>query len=65
MYKYYCDKAWAKNSDWLEASNASVQALWAQYNTSPRAVRPSAVIPSDIDDAYDGGKELASEATTR
>jgi hypothetical protein len=40
MYKYYCDKAWAKKPDWLEASNASFQALWAQYNTSPRAVRP-------------------------
>ncbi|KAI1664144.1 Dimer-Tnp-hAT dimerization containing protein [Pyrenophora tritici-repentis] len=34
-------------------NNASFQALWAQYNTSPRAVRPSAVIPSDIDDAID------------
>jgi hypothetical protein len=53
MYKYYCDKAWARKPDWLEASNASFQALWAQYNTSPRAVRPSAVIPSDIDDAID------------
>jgi hypothetical protein len=27
MYKYYCNKAWAKKSDWLEASNASFQAL--------------------------------------
>ncbi|KAI0569828.1 hypothetical protein Alg130_11478, partial [Pyrenophora tritici-repentis] len=53
MYKYYCDKAWARKPDWLEASNASFQALWAQYNTSPRVVRPSAVIPSDIDDAID------------
>ena len=53
MYKYYCDKAWAKKPDWLEASNASFQALWAQYNTSPRAVRPSAVILSDIDEAID------------
>jgi hypothetical protein len=53
MYKHYCDKAWAKKPDWLEASNASFQALWAQYNTSPRAVRPSVVIPSDIDDAID------------
>ncbi|CAO2655095.1 Nn.00g101590.m01.CDS01 [Neocucurbitaria sp. VM-36] len=53
MYKHYCDKAWAKKPDWLEASNASFQALWAQYNTSPRAVRLSAVIPSDIDDAID------------
>ncbi|EDU44999.1 hypothetical protein PtrV1_04781 [Pyrenophora tritici-repentis] len=23
MYKYYCDKAWARKFDWLEASNAS------------------------------------------
>jgi hypothetical protein len=23
MYKYYCDKAWARKPDWLEASNAS------------------------------------------
>ncbi|KNG46889.1 transposase-like protein [Stemphylium lycopersici] len=53
MYKYYCDKAWARKPDWLEASNASFHALWAQYNTSPRAVRPSAVIPSDVDDAID------------
>ena len=51
MYKHYCDKAWAKKLDWLEASNASFQALWAQYNTLPRAVRPLAVILSDIDDA--------------
>jgi hypothetical protein len=36
MYKYF------------EASNTSFQ---AQYNTSPYALRPSAVIPSDIDDA--------------
>jgi hypothetical protein len=27
MYKYYCDKAWARKPDWLEASNASFQAL--------------------------------------
>jgi hypothetical protein len=53
MYKYYCNKAWAKKPDWLEASNASFQALWAQYNTSPRAERPSAVIPSNIDNAID------------
>jgi hypothetical protein len=53
MYKYYCDKAWAKKPNWLKASSASFQALWAQYNTSPRAVRLSAVILSDIDDAID------------
>ncbi|KAI1523064.1 hypothetical protein PtrSN001A_011469 [Pyrenophora tritici-repentis] len=63
MYKYYCDKAWAKKPDWLEASNASFQALWAQYNTSPRAIRPSAVIPSDIDDAIDSILNLSSASS--
>ncbi|KAI1671856.1 hypothetical protein L13192_02715 [Pyrenophora tritici-repentis] len=53
MYKYYCDKAWVEKPTWLEASNRSFRVLWAQYNTSPRAVRPSAVIPNDIDDAID------------
>jgi hypothetical protein len=46
-------KAWAKKPDWLVASNASFKALRAQYNTSPCAVRLSAVILSDID-ALDG-----------
>jgi hypothetical protein len=53
MYKYYCNKAWARKPDWLEASNASFQVLWAQYKTSLHAVRPLAVIPSNIDDAID------------
>jgi hypothetical protein len=42
-------KVWAKKPDWLKASNTSFWALWVQYNTSPCAVRLSAVILSDID----------------
>jgi hypothetical protein len=53
FYKHYCDKAWAEKPSWLEASNLSFRALWAQYNTMPCVVRPLKVIPNDMDDAID------------
>jgi hypothetical protein len=52
-YKHYCEKAWAEKPPWLEASNRSFHALWAQYNTLPRVVKPLGVINNDLDDAID------------
>ena len=50
-YKTYCELVWADKPEWLEANNCAFRALWAEYNTLPRAVRRPKVISSEIDDA--------------
>jgi hypothetical protein len=52
-YKTYCELVWADKPEWLEANNCAFRALWAEYNTSPRAVRRPKVISSEIDDAIE------------
>ncbi|KAA8621072.1 Dimer-Tnp-hAT domain-containing protein [Pyrenophora tritici-repentis] len=52
-YKTYCEVAWADKPEWLEANNRTFHELWAEYNTSPRAVRRPKVISNEIDDAID------------
>jgi hypothetical protein len=52
-YTTYCELAWADKPEWLEANNSAFRALWAEYNTSPRAVRRPKVISSEIDDAIE------------
>ncbi|RYN61322.1 hypothetical protein AA0117_g13005 [Alternaria alternata] len=52
-YKTYCELVWADKPKWLEANNCAFRALWAEYNTSPRAVRRPKVISSEIDDAIE------------
>jgi hypothetical protein len=52
-YKHYLDKVWSDKPDWIEANNSSFRALWAQYNTLLRAVRPLKVISNDMDEAID------------
>jgi hypothetical protein len=50
----YCDTAWADKPDWLDDNNRRFRALWAEYNTAPRAIRRPNVFLSDMDDAIDG-----------
>ena len=41
LYLYlrtYCDTAWADKPDWLDDNNRRFRALWAEYNTAPRAI---------------------------
>lgn len=53
-YGTYCDIAWADKPNWLNASNSAFHTLWAQYNTSLRAVQRPKVLFNDMDDAIDG-----------
>ncbi|KAF7574084.1 Dimer-Tnp-hAT domain containing protein [Pyrenophora tritici-repentis] len=52
-YKHYLDKVWSDKPDWIATNNSSFRALWAQYDTLPRAVRPLRVISNDMDEAID------------
>jgi hypothetical protein len=52
-YKHYLNKVWSDKPDWIAANNSSFRALWAQYNTLPRAVRPLKVISNNMDEAID------------
>jgi hypothetical protein len=53
-YKHVCDGAWAHKPEWLTPNNRNFEALWAQYNTSPkpRSRRPP-TLSNDLDDAID------------
>jgi hypothetical protein len=53
-YNHVCDGAWAHKPEWLTANNRNVEALWAQYNTSPKPqLRRPLTLSSDLDDAID------------